>query len=771
MTGAPPSSLASWFLRLPDGVGFRVDHLGFERPIPGWGWLLIAAAAAAFSLWSVRGMAASPRRRAAIAALRALLLLLIVLLLSGPQLSLPRDRVEPDWVIVLADRSGSLHIEDVVVDEGFSSREHQLRQAIIGQAPVWRELATTRRVVFFGFDAGLRELSTDEEGVPILGEPDGVATEIGPALAGALDRAAARPVSGVVLVSDGRTTAPPDRSLLRRIASEGVRVHVVPLGSAESSGDHAVRSVDAPQRAFIKDEIPIEVDLERSPGVGGALRVKLVDEETGRVLDAREFNDDLTGPRTITLVGRADEPGERSWRVEIEPDGRDLVPENNARSFRVEVLDRPIRVLYIEGSPRWEYRYLKNLLVRERGIESSVMLLSADRDFAQEGNAPLTRLPRNLEEFSAYDLVIIGDIPAGALSPAQSEAIKELVSKRGTGLMWIGGPRATPRSWKGAPLEELLPLRGSLELERFDEAVTMRPSARAARLGLMRVSGRDDEPWPDELASPAAGWSRLEWAQRIDAGSLKPTAEVIAETASGDGGRPQPLLVSMRYGAGQSIYLASDETWRWRYARGETVPERFWLQILRHLARTGVSSEDRRAQLAVEPRRVQPGDPVRIEFSILDPEAARSAASRLEAHMVPAEGSESDSVAIELAPVEDVPGRFSATLFPDRPGVYQITVTQWPGESATLEVARVDWELADPQADHALLTLIAAETQGEVLRPEDLHRLLRNDLLPNRAVTIENPQIHALWDTPLALILLVLIPAVEWSVRRWSRLA
>ncbi|MBX3354068.1 MAG: hypothetical protein KF724_00040 [Phycisphaeraceae bacterium] len=765
-----------WLLRLPTESDLSNWRITFERPMPAWLWLLLAAALVFGVIWSLRGVTLSTPRRVTVGALRWLLLMLLALYMSGPQLTLPRERTEPDWVLVLADRSRSLTIPDVTLDGEPMTRESQLARVFADHAEIWRSLSTARRVLYLGFDAGVRELATDDEGLPQLGESDGVATEIGPALSGAMERVASRPVSGVILLSDGRTTAAPDRALLRRLQAEGVRVHVVPLGSETPSGDHAVRGVEAPQRAFIKDEIPVEVDLDRSPTVGGALRVKLVDEATGRVLDARSFDDSQMGWRSVTLVGRADEPGERQWRVEIEPDGRDLIEENNSRTFRVEIVDRPMRVLYIEGYPRWEYRYLKNLLVRERGIESSVMLLSADRDFAQEGNAPISRLPRNAAEFAPFDLVILGDVPAGALSQTQMEAIREMVSKRGAGLLWIAGSRAMPRSWKGSGLEEVLPLRGSLELERHDEAVTMRPTTRADRLGLLRISRDADETWPPELASAASGWSRLEWAQRIQGSDLKPTAEVIAETASGDGGVAMPLLVSMRYGAGQAMYLATDETWRWRYGRGETLPERFWLQLLRHLARASIDGSSQGAILSVEPRRVEVGDPVRIEVTQLDL-TRRSGATTIELQTVdpdtllPTDPSR-EPVTMELTPIVDAPDRSATTYFPDRPGTYRITVSGDPSvQPRELEVVRRDLELAQPETDHALLSQIAEATGGEVLTRREIPLLSGPELLPNRAVTVEHPLTQPLWDTPLALILLIVIPAIEWSVRRWSRLA
>jgi len=771
-------AMLEWALRLPPDTDLSQWRLGLERPIPPWAWLLIATAIALAVAWSLRGARLSPLRRVTIGALRGTLLLLLAILIAGPQLTLPRERVEADWVVVLCDRSRSLRVADAVIDAAPATRDAQLAEAFARHADMWRSIGLSRRLMVLGFDAGVHEIDRGPDGLPMLAEPDGIATEIGPAIASALERVVARPVSGFVLLSDGRTTSPPERALLRRLASEGIRVHVVPLGASEASGDHAIRAIDAPQRVFVEDEVPIEVEIDRSQSVGGALRVKLVDAISGRVLDAREATDGEHGRRTITLVGRAETPGPREWRVEIEPEGRDLVSENNVRSVQIEVVDRPIRVLYIDGYPRWEYRYLKNLLVRERGIESSVMLLSADRDFAQEGNAPLARLPRNAQEFSVFDLIILGDVPAGAFSPAQMEAIKETVSKRGAGLLWIGGPRSMPRTWKGTALEEAIPFRGSLEPERFHEAVTMRSTPRAAKLGLMRISGRDDEPWPEELTRRTTGWSRLEWAQRFEPGDLKPTAEVIAETASGDGGQSSPLLASMRYGAGLSMYLATDETWRWRYGRGEVLPERFWLQLLRYLSRSSIDSQDRTLQLLVEPRRVESGDPVRIEVTRSDPDAMRQGASgrREVVTLAPRDdaGATTEPTTVELATAEDVPGRASTTIFPDRPGIYRISTVAEPGGAPTtvdLEVVRSDLELARPETDHELLAQIADATEGEVLSIADLGALAGSDMLPNRALSVEHPLTQTLWDTPLALLLVILIPAIEWSIRRWSRLA
>src|SRR4029453_5528316 len=117
------------------------------------------------------------------------------------------------------------------------------------------------------------------------------------------------------------------------------------------------------------------------------------------------------------------------------------------RAFSMHVVSRPLRVLYVEGYPRWEYRFVKELIRREKSIESSVMLISASSDFAQEGNVPITRLPRSPEEFAAYDVVILGDVPAGFFSPEQLEMLRDHVAERGAGLLCIAGERAVPSSY------------------------------------------------------------------------------------------------------------------------------------------------------------------------------------------------------------------------------------------------------------------------------------------------------------------------------------
>lgn len=789
-------SLVRWLLDIeaPADQAARAG-LVFERPMPGWAWFLVLVGCLGAAWWTYRRLRGPTAGRAILGSLRAALLVLLAVLLAGPALRIAHESVEEDWVVVLADRSRSMSIRDGAPGEGGRrrTRSDALDAAIRDSRGAWERIGADRTLLWLGFTGGAFDLvgttadresseaaraamaSADERGL-------GDRTLIDDALNQALQRAAARPVAGIVLFSDGRTTAPPSRATLRRLQASAAKVFVVPLGSTESAGDLAIAKVDVAQRSFVRDEVPVHVEVERTGerSTTAGATVRLVDAATGERLAEAKVGEFAEGSdtATVTLLPRSEEPGKREWRVELDAGEGDLVAENNQRVAQVELVDRPLRVLYIDGYPRWEYRYLKNLLVRESTIESSVLLLSADRDFAQEGNLPITRLPRTKEEFAQFDLFILGDVPSGFFTPEQLEIMRDQVAQRGTGLMWIGGERSTPKSWDGTPLAELLPMRPPLALAATDSAVNVVATSAATTLGLLRLGGGDS--WPAELSDPKVGWSRLEWSQAIPVEQLKPTAETLAVGVPADSGhsdrdRTWPLIVAMKYGAGETVYVATDEIWRWRYGRGERYTEQVWLPLVRMLGREALAGGGSSAALRAVPARVQLGQSVRLELVIDDARLVDRGDAVVTAeveHVEEGAAAKGGGTKSEIELVRTArPGEFAATLAPDEVGrfVARIPAGAAAGAETAFECERPDDETRKASADHATLESIARETGGEVLRPEDLARL--PDLLPKRSVVTEHATYEPLWDTPLSLLLIVLLATVEWLGRRWMRLA
>lgn len=771
-------------------------HLGFARPLASWAWALIVILMMLLAGWSYWRLTGRRMHRVALATVRALLLVLLFVLIAGPQLIRPNKRVEQDWVIVLVDRSKSMSIRDFTDAQGNRvSREEQLRAAVAKSWPMWTELAADRTVLWLGFDAGAFDLHTagpagQPDGIE-FGEPDGRRTSLGQALGQALRRAAARPVSGIVILSDGRSVDEPDRAVMRRLASDRIPIFAVPLGSQEPMTDLALTSVEAPAMAFIDDRVPVVVHVSRlgeARGGGAPGMVQLVDLATGLVLDQRPLPPqdqwDADGTK-LALVASPDIAGERTWAVRLIPGGPDLIQENNVAHVNVELVDRPMRVVQFDGYPRWEFRYLKNLLLREKSIRSSSVLLSASKRYIQEGDELLASIPNSPEEWTEFDVIIMGDLRPELFSDDQLSQIRDHVAERGAGLLWIAGQGPTPGAWRGTPLEDLLPFgmqgaAGFGDSRTWDEPVTVVRTAQAERLGLLELGETLDEDWAQRIADPRTGWSQLRWVQRINPDSLKPTAEILAYAVpvSANGqvtDEATPLLLSMRYGAGRVLYVATDEIWRWRYGRGETLFERFWLPLIRLQGRESLARSGQPAILEVTPRRALVDQPVRVAIKLLDQSLLDARPAALTVRIRRRAQDEDDLTApLELTLGPDQTGTFATTWIATESGTYTVEaidpVLSALGLGTDVEISLRDDEMRRPETDHAFLASLSEQTDGAVLRPDDLGSL--PGLLPRWAVTIEGtPDVETLWDRPIMLFLLMMLMTVEWVGRKMMRLA
>ncbi len=803
--------------------GMEGVEFGFERPIPAWGWALVVLAAVAMATWSYRRLEGSAGARVFLAALRSALLVLLAVLVAGPRLIKPNETEEKDWVLVLADRSASIGVQDVggATGSARTTRDEQLRTTLAGAQNELAKLAEDRVVVWLGFDSGTFELPLTENGVPALGDATGRRTSVGRSLEQALRRAAARPVSGVVVLSDGRSADEPSRAVMRRLEQERVPVFAVPLGSPDPVADLALLEVESPRLAFVRDAVPVQVAVEQFGGdraLDGAT-VELIDQDTGAILDTKPVEWDDPGSTDqperrarVTLTHKPTRAGASKWAVRIRSGGGgpDLVEANNHSEFAIELVDRPVRVLAIDGYPRWESRFLRTLLVREESISAAALLLAPGRRYLQEGAITLDALPRSPEEWAQFDVFIIGDVYPGVFAPEQLAQLRERIAAGGAGLIFIGGDGSMPGAWRGTDLADLLPFslaegvgittRTGGGLPTFGSPVLMQPTLAAERLGVLRLADAPDASglyWPPVLSDAATVWANLYWAQRIDASILKPTTEVLAVAEPADATSPadgtQPLVMSMRFGAGRVLYVATDEIWRWRYGRGEMLPERFWLQMVRLLGRESLARSGKPALLEVSPRRGEVDRPAQIELTLLDQSLVQSAPGSMRVRITREGNVESngttpspdDAGSMELTLTTEGnprPGAaaagartFTTTWLPTMSGRYKVEaidplIAAAGGLDVRAEVWQADDELRTPQTDHAALARLAEATGGQVLAPTELTKL--ESLLPNRRLKLTGePDVETLWDTPLALILVVLFLTIEWVGRRLLKLA
>ena len=783
--------------------------LALSRPLPAWAWAAVAAAAVGLGVLAYRRVPGGVAWRALAAGLRAVALLAVVWLLCGPQWVQRREKVEPDVVAVLVDRSASLLTEDAEVPGGLGgeaaeprrrSRDAALRDRLGAEADALAALAgERRRVRWLGFGGGVFPLTPPEGDEPDLGPADREATNLLAAVAEAAEDPAGAPVAAVLLFSDGRGPEPLGPAAEAQLAAAGVPVVAVPLGPGGEAPDPAVGPVAAPPRAFRGDRVPVGVEVLGAASLppGGSVTVTLLggSGEDAPVLDERTVSKEelLAGGGRVRLRGLADAPGRRDWAVRIAPVEGERNEANNREAVAVEVLDRPLAVLYAEGPPRWEYRYLKNLLLREASIESSVLLFSADADFPPEGDRRIRRFPVDAEELAGYDVIVLGDVEPGFLSADQEELIVERVSEGGAGLLVIGGPRRMPSAWAGRPLAELLPVADPAAVVPAEaEAFAVRTGPLAESLAVLELFAEGGDAEASEgFRGGLLPLPPLRGVQKL--GPLKPLAETIAtweaEGEGSDAGTGGPLVVRMRAGAGQVLYSGTDGAWAWRRGVGERYPERYFLQMLRLLGRGAVAGGEGPVELSTTDPRLVRGGTTSVELRLRGlagggPAAGESVAVSIRRLDPEAPEAEGEPVG-ELRLVEDAtdPGpddaarTLRALWTPDRPGRFRLVPTDpalaRPGVGAVVEVVADADERRDTATDHPKLAAIAAATGGRVVPLDGLGDFLAGAWASIEPVARVTPDDRAasLRTSPLALALVLLPLFGEWVLRRWLRLA
>lgn len=735
--------------------------LELGQPIPGWLVVALCVGSLILGALAYRRLEASMGSRVTLALLRATLIMLVLLAIGQPQWVARTELVEPDVVVVLLDRSASMTVADGVDGERQIERGELLARVVEEEQP-WGTLGENHDIAWYAFaerahrmdgpiDIDARDLSNE-------------GTSIGRAVEDVLVHHAGQPIASIIVLSDGRSQAM-DPNVVARLLERGIRVHTIALGSTDVGPDWRIVKVDAPRVALLQDEVPIRVELA-SPLLGSAT-VTLEDIETGLMLDRRKVTG---GDEDVWLRASGDEPGNRQWRVRIESPDVDPVPANNQRDFDIEFVDRAVRVLYVERSPRWEFRYLRNLLIREPTFDTSTFLLSAGPGFAQEGDSPIARLPRTAEEWEVYDVVILGDIAPESLPHEQQRSILDHVAEGGAGLLWLAGSEHMPRSWADSALGTLLPMRDPDLVRVTTSPIHVQPTSDADRLGVFALRAQDATSAWAVLGSPETLWAAQSISQLIDPTRLKPTSSVLLERVGSRAGEgSSPLAIMMRYGAGQSLYLGIDEVWRWRRNRAARYFDQFYIPVVRSLAR-GRADRHAPMMLRLSPRPLRSGSPIDLSLQVRDQQLRERIGPTLPVRI--SDGSAS-TITTELqagALGDRYVGRVELDV-----GRYELTPTAQPAGSGSTSFLFTVWdesdELLTTAVDHALLKSLSNQTGGtHSAYQEDGWRDLAVHV-PSRDRITEHVKRRPIWDTPLAFGLIIGLMVAEWIGRRAIRLA
>ncbi|MGN6507636.1 MAG: hypothetical protein ACTHM6_18925 [Tepidisphaeraceae bacterium] len=760
--------------------------LGFN---PQWPWqhalgattwnVLLVALSVALVTYVYRREGRARGVRVSLAIVRMLLLAVVIVLLNRPVLTLTQSRVEPSVLAVMVDDSLSMRIPDVGSPDHPEQRLAAVEQLLSSDnARLLHALAAVHQVRLYRFDGDAVSLaSSTTQPVPAI-EPLGQKTQVVASVRSVLRDLQGQRVAGVVVLTDGRDM--PQQSIaaaLDEVKDFGTPVYPVPVGSEHPLNNIEIQQVSAQDAVFAKDITNIKATVRVTGAQGPTpVVVRLKNKKDGKVMldgQGKPVEQTVTvegdQPVEVELLYTPPEPGNLDLVVEAEPRPGEIDLDDNARELQMAVLDAKVSVLYVDGYPRWDYRYIKNEMIRDRTVDISCLLMSADPSFRQEGDKAITRFPETADELQGYDVVLFGDVDPRELSDAQLQLVSDFVARRGGGFGMVAGPRWSPVAWRGTPIEAILPVDithvqpddstsgGGTIAEGFRPVVTKQGAA--SSLFRFFADRAENERYLKE------SWQPLFWYCR---GVIaKPgVGEVMAEhpTDVGPDGRRAPIVVAGRYGAGRTMFMGIDESWRWRYYTGESIFDTYWVQQLRYLARSRKLGE-RKITLVSQKSVYDLGQQVQLILRVIDPQLQTQLPNSLRVQLMDADQQlVSEQTLTRQASGDTYLGSFTA----DRLGKFSVKLASVaPGVDALslpIEVAVPKLELSVPQVDRVSLARLASETGGRVIEFASAAKELPKIPSAERRVPVISDQ--PLWSAPIALVLFVLLITAEWIARK-----
>lgn len=747
---------------------FERGHFTLAAPWPFYVVGLVVVALAVPTVLRYREVRSKSTRRdrLILTTLRTLALATLLFCLFRPSLVLSTVVPQRSFVGIVLDDSQSMQIADRndvprgrFITETFGPEGSELLSA----------LEEKFKLRFFSASSKTERVGNASE-LAFAGSQ----THLGRALERTAEELAMVPLSGLVLVSDGADNSVGGLSdNLLALQARKLPVYTVGLGRERFTRDIELTRVEAPRAVLKGSSVVVDVAVTQR-GFSGA-RARLDVEDSGRIVNSREIELPAEGEAaTVPIHFTASESGARRFRFKIANQPGEMVAQNNEQEALIVVEDRREKILYFEGEPRFELKFVRRAVADDKNLQLVCLQRTAenkylrlDVDDAEElaGGFPKTR-----EELFRYRGIVLGSIEASYFTHDQLRMISDFVSQRGGGLLMIGGRRAfSEGGYAGTPLSEALPVvlhesgaEGS-DVVFAEVDVSLTPFGR----------NHPVTQFTDDTEESSRRWEELPPLSILNPISeVKPGATTLLTGGGEELADEQVVLAFQRYGRGKALAFTVHDSWQWQMhadiALEDISHETLWRKMLRWL----VSYVPDQVTVTTPRDRVAPRETVQL-FAEVDDETYLKVNNAQVTAEIKAPSGESSRVPMEWTVDKD--GEYRASFVPQERGLYEIRVearrdgSALGGASSYVEVTDLADEYFNAEMRASLLERIAEETGGRFYTPETVARLPEDLSYTEGGATVTEQK--DLWDMPLVFLLLVGLVGSEWGYRKLRGLA
>jgi len=723
-------------------------------------WLLSAllvacAGGLGWVIWS-RRTAIAPTMRgprtAVVWILQSLLVCLLLFLLWQPALSIATLRPQQNIVAVVIDDSKSMATQE----DGHSRKDQVLSTLNSG---LLNSLKTKFQVRLYRMGDHVERIES-----PDKLNAAAPATHIGDSLKEVLADSATLPIGAVVVMSDGADNSGGiDLETISEIKRQRIPIHTVGFGRERMQHDVELTDVQLPARSLAKSRLQAQVTFHQW-GLKGD-KARLVVRDSGKILTSRDIVLQGDGAaQTETVLFNAGEAGVKNLQFSIDALPEEENKNNNALTRVLYVDNATPHVLYLEGEPRWDFKFIRRAVEDDKNITLYTIVRTTQNKIYTQG--PEKKLhpelftagfPTKVEELFAFQGLILGSVEANYFTPAQQELIQQFVDRRGGGLLFLGGRTAlADGGYQKPPFSDLLPVHLPDSKNTFHRDPATAELTRAGRDSL--ITRIEDNPETNEER-----WKKLPYLMNFqEAGQPKPGALVLADMTVM--GHKLPLLITQNYGRGRTAVFATGGDWRWQMLQPvqDMSHELFWRQLLRWL----VSDTPTRVVTTIARPVLYDDGRVHLRAEVRDTTYLPTSDAQVQARIESDGGAQS----VDLHPDSLEQGVYTADWDAAHAGSYVAEITATRGQQ---ELGRdvITFRREDGVAENFhleqnrdLLEKLSSQTGGKYYRPNEVSRLGEDISYSDAGITVRETK--DLWDMPIVFFLALLLCCTEWVLRR-----
>ncbi|EDY21450.1 hypothetical protein CfE428DRAFT_0695 [Chthoniobacter flavus Ellin428] len=607
-----------------------------------------------------------------------------------------------------------------------------------------------------------------------LPQPEGEITNLATALKNSASGDTKEQQRGaVVLFSDGQhNEGESPLEVAKILAARGLPIYTVGFGSDIRPRDLAVVKIDAPDAVFFEDRVQGQITIKDDLPVGLPFTVTVRDGDKilwqqqlvseGSNLRKIPFSAPLSETVQERLKNKSPDMQLTSVPLELKASVSnvegDSEPGNNTMNLRVRALTQKRRILILDGRPRWETRYLRNMFDRDEQWQvNSVIAGTTAGDPGFPRGEKDGQFPNDPAVLQPYDLIVFGEVPRALFKDEELKWIRDFVANRGGALVFIDGPRGRLKEYAGTALAPLFPVEWKNAPAR-EPGMKLSLSERAATMAPFSLA--------PEKSQNAEVWANLHPPHWLSNATALPGAETLVEASVS--GKKVPAVVMRSFGAGKVLYQAFDDSWRWRYDVADEYHVRYWNQIANYMAELPFAVRDKLISLDAGALVYRPGDSADLRVRLRDGQGRPVTNAAVDAVLY----RDGRRVAtIRLSPEDNAGGLLRGRTAALEPGSYEVAVES-PAIAERDSKARTSFkvepletgELTQLNLNEELLRQMSALTGGEYLREENIDRLV--DLLApmSQGRVVESDTV--LWQSYWWFVPIVLLLTVEWIIRK-----